>query len=49
MLGAKMVLHVFLPLVIVEGSEMLYWRRHFECKENDWAAVANAVRRKIFL
>ena len=30
MLGAEQYFHVFLPLVIVEGSERLYLMSHFE-------------------
>ena len=33
LLGAKLVLHVLLPLVVVEGSELLHWKSYFECIE----------------
>ena len=35
LLGAEQYLYVFLPLVIVEGSERLYWMNHFECSKKD--------------
>ena len=39
-----MYLHVLLPLVVVERSEKVHSRIHLECKEEDWAAVANAMK-----
>ena len=35
LLGAEQYLHVFLPLMIVEGSEKIYWMSHFECRKKD--------------
>ena len=35
LLGATLVPHVLLPLVVVEGSELLHWRIYFECSEED--------------
>ena len=39
-----MHLHVLLPLVVVKRREKLYWRSHLECKEEDQADVANAMK-----
>ena len=33
--GVKLHLHVLLPLVVVERSEKLHWRGHFEYSEGD--------------
>ena len=30
--------------MVVERSEGLHWRGHFECNEGDYAAVANVVK-----
>ena len=30
--------------MIVERSEELQWRGHLECSEEDWDAIANAMK-----